>query len=55
MNLIRCYAKISDALATAACVLRADGSGALWDLPCVREVKAHISKDSKLEESKTIS
>jgi hypothetical protein len=53
MNLIRCYAKISDALAT--CVLRADGSGALWDLPCVREVKAHIPKDSKLEESKTIS
>jgi hypothetical protein len=41
MNLIRCYAKISDAIATASCVLGPDGGGALSDIPGVREVRVH--------------
>ena len=34
-------AKLSDALATAACVLGPDGGGALPDIPGVREVRVH--------------
>ncbi len=40
-------AKLSDALATAVCVLGADGSGALQDLPGVREVKVHSPQEPK--------
>ena len=46
-------AKLSDALATAACVLGADGSGALRDLPGVREVRVHKPQETQPEESKT--
>ena len=46
-------AKTSDALATAACVLGADGSGALQDLPGVREVKVHGPQEPQPKESNT--
>lgn len=38
-------AKLSDALATAACVLGADGCDALRKMPGVREVKIRVSQD----------
>lgn len=43
-------AKLSDALATAACVL---GSDALREFPGVREVKVHSPQEPQPEESKT--
>ena len=52
-SLIADEAKTSDALATAACVLGADGSGALQDLPGVREVKVHGPQEPQPKERKT--
>jgi thiamine biosynthesis lipoprotein len=45
-------AKISDALATAACVLGPDGGGALRDIPGVREVRVHKPQEPEYGESK---
>ena len=45
-------AKISDALATAACVLGDDGSGALRDLPGVREVRVYKPQEPQPEAGK---
>ena len=45
-------AKISDALATAACVLGPDGGGALRDIPGVREVRVHKPHEPEYGESK---
>jgi len=46
-------AMLSDALATAACVLGADGGGALRDLPGVREVRIHKPQEPPPKDSKT--
>jgi FAD:protein FMN transferase len=46
-------AKLSDALATAACVLDPDDSGALRDFPGVREVRVHKPQEPQPEDSKT--
>jgi membrane-bound lytic murein transglycosylase B len=44
-------AKLSDALATAACVLGSEGT--LRGLPGVREVRVHKPQETQPEESKT--
>lgn len=46
-------AKLSDALATAACVLGADGSRELRDFPGVRELRVHTPQETQPVESKT--
>lgn len=51
-SVIADQAKTSDALATAACVLGADGSGALRNLPGVREVRIHKPHEAKPEKGK---
>ena len=45
-------AKLSDALATAACVLGSEGGGALLDFPGVREVCVHKPQESEHGENK---
>lgn len=45
-------AKLSDALATAACVLGADGSGVLRDFPGVRELRVYKPQNIQPDKSK---
>jgi thiamine biosynthesis lipoprotein len=46
-------AKLSDALATSACVLGVDGSGALRKIAGVRELRVHTPQEIQPEDSKT--
>jgi thiamine biosynthesis lipoprotein len=47
-SVIASEAKLSDPLATAACVLGPDACSGLWKIPGVRRVKSRVSQDSPL-------
>ncbi len=51
-TVIATEAKLSDPLATAACVLGPDGSEALRDFPGIRELKIHNPQEIQPEQSK---
>jgi FAD:protein FMN transferase len=52
-SVIAAEAKLSDPLATAACVLGPDGSGALRNFPGVRDIRMRTAQETAADDSKT--